>query len=156
VSVSTLAVALGGAGRSTVKRLTAQLVAFGVIDVLVGRGRGRQNTYRLDLAPETKHPVGNGPSVGRFRKENGPPGAENGPPGASHIGEVEGEVEERERERIDLSTLRPGDVVRCPRRPSRAGCSADCPICHGMHHVHAELLLDGPRWWDRTTTEVTS
>jgi hypothetical protein len=133
-AVATLRTALGDVGRSTVKRATAELVAFGVVDVIVAHGRGRSNTYRLDLAPEK-----DGPPVGRFEKENGPLVAENGPLVTAHIGEVEGEVEER---KIDLSTLKPGDVVRCPRRPTRAGCEQSCPLCHGMHHVHVERLLE--------------
>ena len=141
-SVPTIARALGGVDRRTVQRATAELVAFGVVDVLVGRGRGRQNTYRLDLAAETKPQVKNATPASHFGRENATSDAENATPVSPHIGEVEGEVEERERAQIDLSTLRPGDVVRCPRRPTRAGCQTDCPLCHGMHHVHVERLLE--------------
>jgi hypothetical protein len=38
--------------RGTVQRATTELIAFGVLDVLVARGRGRNNTYRVALAAE--------------------------------------------------------------------------------------------------------
>lgn len=80
--VATLSHALGGVSRWTVQRAAAELVAYGVLDVLVAHGRGRRNTYRLELAPE----------------ENGAPVLENGAPVHPHIGEVE------KRSRRDAST----------------------------------------------------
>lgn len=111
--VATLSHALGGVSRWTVQRAAAELVAYGVLDVLVAHGRGRRNTYRLELAPEE-----NGARVHRFPKgdeaaengarvhglpacgylENGAPVLENGAPVHPHIGEVE------KRSRRDAST----------------------------------------------------
>jgi hypothetical protein len=97
--VATICAALGGISRWTVQRAVAELVAFGVLDVIVARGRGRRNTYRLELAPE-----GNGAPTHRFteaetvdphpvsapseNEENGAPVHENGAPVHPHIGEV--------------------------------------------------------------------
>jgi len=43
-----------------------------------------------------------------------------------------------------VAQLPPNDVLRCPNLPARrnAWCHADCPLCHGMGHVHVEQLLE--------------
>jgi hypothetical protein len=86
------------ADRSTVKRATAELVAFGVLDVIVAHGRGRNNTYRVALAAEqTAHPSTvsterNGAPLHRFpavdNERNGALVHENGALVHAHIGEV--------------------------------------------------------------------
>jgi hypothetical protein len=125
VGVDTLRLALGNAGRSTVKRATAELIEYGVIDVVVAHGRGRQNTYRLELAPVDNAAI-NGARPGRLRRENGPLVHENGPLAISLIGEV---VREVERERAPY-------FARCPRRSSsRTFCDATCSTCAGAGHV---------------------
>jgi hypothetical protein len=146
--VDTLAVSLGNVDHRTVQRATAELVEYGVVDVITAHGRGRRNTYRLDLAPEEK-----ATPVSGIAGEKATPVTEKATLVSAHIGEVEGEVEEREREQIDLSTLKPGDVVRCPRRPTPSWCGTDCPVCGGHHHVHVEELLHP--WWEGAGIEVT-
>lgn len=95
--VATLSHALGGVSRWTVQRAAAELVAYGVLDVLVAHGRGRRNTYRLELAPEENGARVHGlPACGYL--ENGAPVLENGAPVHPHIGEVE------KRSRRDAST----------------------------------------------------
>jgi hypothetical protein len=43
---------------------------------------------------------------------------------------------------IDLTGLKPTDVLRCPNLPARknAWCRHTCELCHGMGHIHAEQL----------------
>jgi hypothetical protein len=43
---------------------------------------------------------------------------------------------------VDLSGLKPTDVLRCPNLPARknAWCRHTCELCHGMGHIHAEQL----------------
>lgn len=106
------ALAPGGVNRSTVQRATAELVAYGVLDVIVAHGRGRLNTYRVELAAE-----GNAAPTRRF------PTAENAAPtrGLAACGQLEnaalvhenaalvhthiGEVEKRSRRDASTSTI---------------------------------------------------
>jgi hypothetical protein len=126
VSMQTLCRALGAVNRATVQRATAELVEYGVIDVVVAHGRGRQNTYRLELAPET-----NAARTRRLRPENAALVRENAAPGASYRGEV---VREVVRERAPY-------FARCPRRStSRTFCDAACPNCAGAGHVWSDAL----------------
>ena len=110
-TVGTLCDALG-VGERTVQRAIGELVAYGVVDVIVAHGRGRRNTYRLELATEeTRHerrvsePVDN--------ERNPSPVTENPSWVTPHIGEVV----KRSRRETSPHTI---EETRHPRRVSES------------------------------------
>jgi hypothetical protein len=143
VAMETLRLALGAVNRATVQRATAELIEYGVIDVVVAHGRGRRNTYRMELAPDVNAArTRRLPACGQL--ENAALVHENAAPDASLLGEVVREVEESKRVRhVTINTppgraLRKGEMLTC-RRCRRGD---DCDLCHGRGYVFAEEVMD--------------
>lgn len=131
----------------TVIAAIAELEAAGLLGVVHG-ARRIVNQYTVPTQPMLF-----GPSTGN--KEHPAFGAVSGTKGAGFVPSNGGFVPVSGSSFVpsrgnpttpelhgELAALRPDDVLPCPNRPTgrNAWCNDDCPLCHGMHHVHAEQL----------------